>query len=142
MPGLTDGDPGGGILLSRPSYVAFPEDFSWVANSHNPFGRRYSKDAIVTLTRFYNRYKIHMLAGEVYSPCTHDVPGRDIVLFVSVWSFDCSDYINPNYLHFQYGMGKDVTCGGLRMGLFPYSKQEIYASNELNNTIPLVWNGK
>ncbi|OCL13814.1 1-aminocyclopropane-1-carboxylate synthase 1 [Glonium stellatum] len=168
MLGLTLGDPGDGILLSRPSYTAFPTDFGLMAkikpvfvssngvdqfspevahtyedalekakkdgiriralmlcNPHNPLGQCYPKDTIIALMRFCNEHQIHMLADEVYAQSVYETPNKAATQFVSILSFDSSEYIDPNYLHFLYGMSKDLACGGLRLGVLHTRNKEL-----------------
>ena len=56
--------------------------------------------------------------AEVYPQSVYEVPDKAAIKFVSVLSFGSSEHIDPNYLHFQYGMSKDLACGGLRLGVF------------------------
>lgn len=88
-----------------------------LCHPHNPLGRCYPKDTIIELMKFCNQNRIHLLADEVYSQSVYDVPEESAEPFISVLSLNYSEYIDPDYLHFQYGMAKDLACGGLRMGV-------------------------
>ncbi|KAK4950535.1 hypothetical protein LTR66_013948 [Elasticomyces elasticus] len=49
------------------------------------------------------KYKIHLLADEVYALSVYGVPDPCAVDFKSVLSFDSSPYIDSNLLHHLYG---------------------------------------
>ncbi|KAF2465491.1 PLP-dependent transferase [Lindgomyces ingoldianus] len=183
MLGIVLGDPGDGIMLSMPSYIAFPMDFGLLAkmkavfvpfhdtdqfsplvvskyeearrkaedsgtrirvlllcNPHNPLGLCYTKDTLIALMEFCNEHKIHIIADEIYAMSVYEVPESTAVPFTSVLSFDYTQYINPNYLHFVYGMSKDFACGGLRMGvLWSQNKDLVRATSCINQ---FHWSGQ
>ena len=110
-----------------------------LCHPHNPLGQCYPKDTIIALMKFCNEHKIHMLADEVYSQSVHEVPDKAAIKFVSVLSFESSEHINPNYLHFQYGMSKDLACGGFRLGVFHTRNKELMRA--MNSITQFHWSG-
>ena len=80
-----------------------------------------------------------MLADEVYSQSVYEVPDKAAIKFASVLSFDSSEYIDPNYLHFLYGMSKDLACGGLRLGVFHTRNKELM--RVMNSITQFHWPG-
>ncbi|KAF2655230.1 PLP-dependent transferase [Lophiostoma macrostomum CBS 122681] len=172
MLSLTLGDPGDGIMLSMPSYVAFASDFGMVGkmkpifvptppntdafspeilssyetafqnavrsgvrpralmlcNPHNPLGRCYPPSTLIALLEFCNKYRIHLLADEIYAMSVYSLPSETkhaaekernddpATPFTSILSLSYEDYIDPNLLHHIYGLSKDFVSGGLRIG--------------------------
>ncbi|KAJ4295205.1 i-AAA protease yme1 [Kalmusia sp. IMI 367209] len=153
-------DPGDGVLLSMPSYVAFPPDFGLSAgmrpiftpfngidqfgseafpcyesalasakqegidikimilcNPHNPLGRCYPPSSLLSLLKFCNTHKIHLIADEIYAMSVYSLPNNEATTpFTSVLSLNWQEHIDPQYFHHVYGMSKDFSCGGLRIG--------------------------
>ena len=87
-----------------------------LCNPHNPLGKCYSKTTLIALMQFCQKYKIHLLADEVYALSVYDIDDQSALPFTSVLSFDHSDYISRDFLHLLYGFSKDLAAGGLRLG--------------------------
>ncbi|KAK4502815.1 hypothetical protein PRZ48_006241 [Zasmidium cellare] len=179
MVGFSLFDPGDGLLMGRPIYQSFPEDFGtraevrpvWanfpkgvdqfepgcvefyerallqaqeegvtvrallLCNPHNPLGRCYPKDTIVALMRFCAKYGLHLVADEVYAVSVYEEEAK----FTSVISFDCSEYIAPEYVHVMYGLSKDFAAGGLRVGCLYTVNQELWMA--MSAITIFVWSG-
>jgi aspartate/methionine/tyrosine aminotransferase len=54
--------------------------------------------------------------------------GTDLAPFTSVLSLDLSDYINPQFVHVAYGMGKDFCANGLRIGVLHSRNEGLIAA--------------
>ena len=87
-----------------------------VCNPHNPLGRCYPPETLIALMKLCNKYKIHLLADEIYALSVYETDQVDPVTFKSMLSLDVDRYIDPEYLHLLYGMSKDMAGGGLRLG--------------------------
>lgn len=96
-----------------------------LCHPHNPLGQCYPQETIIGLMKLCQKYKIHLLADEVYALSVYDVPDKHAVKFRSVLSFDSSEYMDQNYLHVLYGFSKDFASGGLRIGCIQTKNKEL-----------------
>lgn len=179
MLGFSLFDPGDGLLMGRPIYQSFADDFGtraevkpvWVSfpkgmdqfapacvemydrallaaraegmtvralllcNPHNPLGRCYPKETLVALMRFCGKYGLHLVSDEVYAVSVYEERAK----FTSVISFDCSEYIAPEYVHVMYGLSKDFAAGGLRVGGLYTVNQELWMA--MSAITIFVWSG-
>lgn len=94
-----------------------------LCHPHNPLGRCYTQEALIGYMKLCEKYKIHLLADEVYALSVYEVPDPKAVKFESILSIDTDQYIHPDYLHLLYGMAKDMAAGGIRLGCV-YSRNE------------------
>ncbi|KAF2164625.1 hypothetical protein M409DRAFT_25022 [Zasmidium cellare ATCC 36951] len=106
-----------------------------LCNPHNPLGRCYPKETIVALMRFCAMYGLHLVADEVYAVSVYE----EEATFTSVISFDCSEYIAPQYVHVMYGLSKDFAAGGLRVGCLYTVNQELWMA--MSAITMFVWSG-
>lgn len=84
-----------------------------------------------------SKYKIHLIADEIYALSVYDVDDPGARSFQSILTLDIEKYIDLQYLHLLYGMSKDMAGGGLRLGC-------IYSRNEdllraMSVTSPFHW---
>jgi aspartate/methionine/tyrosine aminotransferase len=102
---------------------------------HNPLGKCYvssnppssgldltceqSPKAIKALLAFCQKYQVHFISDEIYalskSETTTPIPAHE---FVSVLSIPLDGLIDPHLVHVTYGMSKDFSCNGMRLGVF------------------------
>lgn len=94
-----------------------------ICHPHNPLGRCYTPEALIALMELCNKYKIHLLADEIYALSVYKTNETRSIDFQSILTLDVDRYIDPDYLHLLYGMSKDMAGGGLRLGC-------IYTHNE------------
>ncbi len=94
-----------------------------ICHPHNPLGRCYTTETLIALIQLCNKYKIHLLADEIYALSVYEVDDSEATRFQSILTLDVEKYIDPTYLHLLYGMSKDMAGGGLRLGC-------IYSHNE------------
>lgn len=90
-----------------------------LCNPHNPTGRCYSREALLGLMSLCEKYQIHLISDELYalSVWKNDVDsGPAPSPFESCLSFDTRDLIDPSRLHIIWGMSKDLSANGLRIG--------------------------
>jgi xeroderma pigmentosum group C-complementing protein len=87
-----------------------------ICNPHNPLGRCYSRETLVALLQFCQKYQIHLISDEVYALSVYD-NGDPSHGFVSVLSIDPVTLgVDPALVHVLYGMSKDFAAAGLRLG--------------------------
>lgn len=111
-----------------------------LCHPHNPLGRCYTRDALIAFMKLCQKYKIHLLADEIYALSVYDVPNDPkATKFQSIFSLDTDQYINPNYLHLLYGMSKDTAAGGLRMGCFYSRNEDLFLA--MSNVTQFHWIG-
>ena len=109
-----------------------------VCHPHNPLGRCYTSEALIGLMRLCDKYKIHLLADEIYALSVYrvdDEPGA--IQFKSILTLEVEKYIDLNYLHLLYGMSKDMAGGGLRVGcIYSYNEELLRAMSVIS---PFHW---
>lgn len=92
-----------------------------LCNPHNPTGRCYTREGLIGIMKFCEKYKIHLISDELYAlsiwPNTVDA-GNEIPLtpFTSCLSIDPTNVIDPSRLHIIWGVSKDLGSNGLRLG--------------------------
>ena len=110
-----------------------------LCHPHNPLGRCYTSDALVAFMRLCSKYKIHLVADEIYALSVYDIPDPKAVKFSSILSFDTDQYISPDYIHLLYGMSKDTAAGGIRLGcLYTRNKDLMRAAQTITQ---FHWSG-
>jgi aspartate/methionine/tyrosine aminotransferase len=90
-----------------------------LCHPHNPLGRCYSREVLIDLLKFCNKYKLHLISDEIYALSifenkvdTEPPPAP----FYSVLSIDPTGLIDPALVHVLWGMSKDFGANGLRLG--------------------------
>jgi aspartate/methionine/tyrosine aminotransferase len=90
-----------------------------IANPHNPLGRCYSPDTLISFLRLCNRYRVHLISDEIYALSTfHNSVDKDVDIqpFQSILASSYGDYIGMEYVHVIWGISKDFGANGLRLG--------------------------
>ncbi|KAI1407312.1 putative acc synthase [Hypoxylon sp. FL1857] len=109
-----------------------------MTNPHNPLGRCYPAETLEEVARFCGRNNLHLICDEVFAMSVYKNPhGIDLSPFASVLSLDLSDYIDPQFVHVAYGMGKDFCANGLRIGAFHSRNEGLMTA--LANTCITKW---
>ena len=81
-----------------------------------------------------NKYKIHLLADEIYALSVYETDDAETIKFQSILTLDVDQYIDPNYIHFMYGMSKDLAGGGLRLGcIYTHNEQLLRAMGVISS---------
>ncbi|KIW22597.1 uncharacterized protein PV07_10880 [Cladophialophora immunda] len=100
-----------------------------LCSPHNPLGRCYSRDALVTYMRLCQKYQIHLVSDEIYTFSTwtnrHD-SSPPPVEFISVLSIPAEGLIDPLLVHVLWGMSKDFGANGLRVGYIISQHNEAF----------------
>ena len=98
-----------------------------LCNPHNPLGQSYPEETIIGLLKLSNKYKIHLLADEIYALSIYDnkASAPNPVPFQSVLSLDVEKYVDPKYVQFIYGLSKDTAASGLRLGVLYTQNAEL-----------------
>ncbi|KAL7924376.1 pyridoxal phosphate-dependent transferase [Trichoderma austrokoningii] len=90
-----------------------------LCHPHNPLGRCYSRNVLIDLLKFCNKYQLHLISDEIYAlsifenKIDSDPPAEP---FHSVFSIDPTGLIDPSLVHVLWGMSKDFGANGLRLG--------------------------
>ncbi|KIW37014.1 uncharacterized protein PV06_10647 [Exophiala oligosperma] len=83
-----------------------------ITNPHNPLGRCYSADNLLSIAEFCGRRGLHLISDEVYALSGFD---RDSG-FVSVLSLELDQVkCATSQVHVLWTMSKDFGCSGVRM---------------------------
>ncbi|MCJ1287532.1 hypothetical protein MMC26_006884 [Xylographa opegraphella] len=77
-----------------------------------------SAATIKAYLRFCQKHQIHFISDEVYALSTFSTPTNATSQpFVSVLSIDLQGLIDPTLVHLVYGMSKDFSSNGFRVGV-------------------------
>lgn len=86
-----------------------------LTNPHNPLGRCYSEDNLLTFARFCGHHDIHLISDEVYALSTFTALS-DSNSFVSALSIDLDRAdCDRSKIHVVWSTSKDLGCSGLRL---------------------------
>lgn len=110
-----------------------------LCHPHNPLGQCYPKETLIELMKLCDKYKIHLIADEIYAQSVYDIPDPHAVKFESVLSFETQKYIHPDYLHTLYGLSKDTAASGLRLGIVHTKNTDLLHS--MDATSMFHWSG-
>ncbi|KAF8251923.1 ACC synthase [Wilcoxina mikolae CBS 423.85] len=88
-----------------------------VVNPHNPLGQCYNRDTLIGIMKLCQRHQIHFISDEIYALSIYSNPDApDAATFQSVLSIDLNGIIDPSLVHVLYGMSKDFSANGFRLG--------------------------
>ncbi|KAL0571666.1 hypothetical protein V5O48_010293 [Marasmius crinis-equi] len=96
-----------------------------ICNPHNPLGRCYSREILVELMKFCQKYRIHLISDEIYAlsvwknqvDAAKDPAEGAGEGFSSVLSIDPTGIIDPCLVHVLWGTSKDFGANGIRLGV-------------------------
>jgi len=95
-----------------------------ISNPHNPLGQCYTHKALEAILRFCAKHEIHLISDEIYAQSVYRTdeshPG-----FTSVLSVDMTGIIDNKLVHVMYGMSKDFSTAGLRLGCLVTRNEEL-----------------
>ncbi|KAM5494530.1 putative secondary metabolism biosynthetic enzyme [Microsporum canis] len=108
-----------------------------IVNPHNPLGRCYPRETIVEIFKFCQKHHIHLVSDEIYALSVFDSGESEAMPFISTLSIDPKGLIDENLLHVMYGMSKDFSAPGLRVGCLitknPLVKRAVRSTSRQNN---------
>ncbi|KAI0420287.1 PLP-dependent transferase [Xylaria grammica] len=87
-----------------------------ICNPHNPLGHCYPRETLVGLLQLCARKGIHLISDEIYALSVYGRADRAPEAFTSVRSIDFSGLIDAAQVHVLYGMSKDFSAAGTRLG--------------------------
>jgi aspartate/methionine/tyrosine aminotransferase len=120
--------------LARAREQGIPIRALLVTSPNNPLGTVLSADEVRTAIEFARRHRIEVAFDEIYA---HSIfSGRPFESALR-WREAYPDY--RDHVHFIYGMSKDFTLGGLRIGIYHNPSPEVLrvmASLAYFSTIP------
>lgn len=83
-----------------------------ITNPHNPLGRCYSENNLLSMVEFCGRQGLHLISDEVYALSIFDRDSK----FVSVLSLELDQAkCATSQIHVLWTMSKDFGCSGVRM---------------------------
>ncbi|KAI1424379.1 PLP-dependent transferase [Xylaria sp. FL1777] len=103
-----------------------------ICNPHNPLGRCYPRETLVGLLQLCARKGIHLISDEIYALSVYERSDRKSEAFTSVLSIDLAGIIDPKQVHVLYGMSKDFSLPGTRLGCV------ISQNSEFNHAVRAV----
>ncbi|KAI1352090.1 PLP-dependent transferase [Xylaria sp. FL0043] len=103
-----------------------------ICNPHNPLGHCYPRETLVGLLQLCARKGIHLISDEIYALSVYNRTDRKPEAFTSVLSIDFSGIIDPKQVHVLYGMSKDFSIPGMRLGCV------ISQNQEFNNAVRAI----
>ena len=81
-----------------------------ITNPHNPSGQLRSNKELEELVEFAKEYKLEIISDEIYALSTYEQGKYKSILDIA-----------PEYrehIHFIYGMAKDITLSGFKVGIY------------------------
>ncbi len=107
------------IKLFKESYESFSDKSKIKAilltHPHNPTGEVLSKEFLTDIIAFAKEKKLEIITDEIYALTRMDNGKHNSLMKIG------KDY--DEHIHFMYGLAKDFTLAGFKVGIF-YSKNE------------------
>lgn len=94
-----------------------------ISNPSNPVGNIMTQDMLYSLLDFAEEKNIHIIADEVFAGSTY---GSE--KFVSLAEILDSDYIDKSRVHIVYGLSKDLSLAGFRVGVICSFNDSVLAA--------------
>ncbi|KAK6340591.1 hypothetical protein TWF696_008917 [Orbilia brochopaga] len=109
-----------------------------LASPHNPFGKCYARQTLLAYMRFCEAHDLHLIVDEIYAMSIFKTMFNEgATEFHSVLSIPNSGIIDPKRIHVLYGMSKDFSSNGFRIGVvISHDKRVIEAMGGLT---PFSW---
>ncbi|KAE9617214.1 hypothetical protein Lal_00034440 [Lupinus albus] len=99
-----------------------------ISNPSNPVGNVMTQDMLYSLLDFAEEKNIHIIADEVFAGSTY---GSE--KFVSIAEIIDSEYIDKSRVHIIYGLSKDLSLAGFRVGvIYSYNNSVLAAAKKLS----------
>ena len=84
-----------------------------MCNPHNPLGRCYPRETILSILEFCRENNLHYISDEVYALSAHRPYPDGLTSFISVLEIDHIPMRDS--MHVIYSMSKDFGCNGIRL---------------------------
>lgn len=91
-----------------------------ICNPHNPLGRCYPREVIISIMKLCQKYDVHFISDEIYALSTwQNTVDKEPppVQFESALSINPEGIIDGHRIHVIWGMSKDFGANGLRLGV-------------------------
>ncbi|KAE9592630.1 putative 1-aminocyclopropane-1-carboxylate synthase [Lupinus albus] len=99
-----------------------------ISNPSNPVGNMMTQDMLYSLLDFAEEKNIHIIADEVFAGSTYGSKK-----FVSIAEIIDSEYIDKSRVHIIYGLSKDLSLAGFRVGvIYSYNNNVLAAAEKLS----------
>ncbi|CAI6227106.1 unnamed protein product [Periconia digitata] len=100
-----------------------------ISNPHNPLGRCYPVETLQAIARFCSSHELHLVSDEVFAMSVYDNSAApNSTPFTSVMASNLEEYMDCNFVHVAYGMGKDFGATGLRLGVLHSKNKGVLAA--------------
>lgn len=97
------------------------------SNPSNPVGNLMNRETLYDLLDFVTERNLHLISDEIHAGSTYGTEG-----FVSVAELLETEDFDKNRVHIVYGLSKDLSLAGLRVGLiYSYNENVLAAASKL-----------
>ncbi|XP_033646088.1 probable inactive 1-aminocyclopropane-1-carboxylate synthase-like protein 2 [Asterias rubens] len=96
----------------------------FLVNPNNPLGDVYSRQLVLDLLKFANRYDLHVVLDEVYMNCIFE-EGID---HYSIFQFKEDEIPDLQKVHFIWTFSKDLAMGGMRISANYTWNEDVFRS--------------
>ncbi|KAF3483073.1 1-aminocyclopropane-1-carboxylate synthase 11 [Arthroderma uncinatum] len=110
-----------------------------IVNPHNPLGRCYPRETLIEIFKFCQKHQIHLVSDEIYALSVFNSGESGTVPFTSTLSIDPTGLIDEKLLHVIYGMSKDFSAPGLRIGCLISKNPQVQKAVRSTSALESDW---